>query len=288
LQTYSEDGRSAITANHYNFNQLAALYNQSRVDYIVPMPMNGKRMAEYVQYYDVDLQSSFISLNQENQETGVGLLGVRGDRSWVTRLGVIPERRGKKVGQYLMELLLIESERLGIRRVQLEVIVGNDPAYQLFQKLGFREERELHVIRRPPSVPGPELEIPNAKIYELDETEIPDYLAQRDFEHLTWVDENASLLNTGSLRGYGVELPSGEDGWLIFQRTPFQMTHFAFSSNISERALQALLYSLHTEYSMQDTKIENHPVDSPLWYVFERMGYLEVFRRIEMYLYLNP
>lgn len=282
----SELSRSVIPANSYTFDQLAAIYNQARVDYIVPMPMNGKRMSEYVHYYDIDLTASFVALNAAHQETGVAMLGIRGDRSWVTRLGVIPERRGHRIGQYLMDHLLEESLRRKIRRVQLEVIVGNQPAYQLFRKLGFEDIRELLVIRRPPDAPLPDSAFESATISEMLSVQIPSYLAQRN-EAQSWLDENISLLNAGNLKGFFVEVASGESGWVIFQRTPFQLTHLVTSPDIDHEVLRIALHYIHTEFSMQDTKIENLDVSSPTWKCFQSMGYFEVFRRIEMHLFLK-
>jgi ribosomal protein S18 acetylase RimI-like enzyme len=278
--------RSVAPASNYTFDQLATIYNQARVDYIVPMPMNGKRMSEYVRYYDIDLSASFIALNGYHQETGVAMLGVRGDRSWVTRLGVIPERRGSKVGQYLVENLLEESRRRKIRRVQLEVILGNEPAYKLFCKLGFQHVRDLLVIRRPPGAPQKDPSLENAKMTEILDVQIPSYLSQRT-DTYSWLDENASLLNVGNLKGYHVEMPGGESGWVIFQRAPFQLTHLVASPNIAPDVFRAGLYHIHNEFSMQDTKIENLSADSPEWKIFQSMGYFEVFRRVEMYLHLN-
>src|SRR4051794_25352392 len=108
----------------YTFDQLADIYNQTRVDYIVPMPMNGKRMAEYVNDYDVDLDSSTVALNAKHHPMGIVMLGLRGDRSWITRLGILPNQRGNKVGQALTEMCIERSLERGIARIQLEVITG--------------------------------------------------------------------------------------------------------------------------------------------------------------------
>jgi ribosomal protein S18 acetylase RimI-like enzyme len=278
--------RSVIPASRYTFDQLATIYNQARVDYIVPMPMNSKRMGEYVRYYDINLDASFVSLNDEHLETGVIMLGVRGNRSWITRLGVIPERRGKGIGQYLTEAVIEESIQRSIRRVQLEVIVGNEPAHALFLKLGFVPIRELMVIRRPPGMPAPYAEFAKIKVYPISDDQFEPLLNQRSVTP-SWIEETASLLNVGGLRGVYVETASGDSGWVIFQRSPFQLTHFALSPNITPEVLRAALHQIHQEHAMQDTKIENMPVDHDCREVFHAMGYLEVFRRTEMYLYLD-
>ncbi|MCS6870787.1 MAG: GNAT family N-acetyltransferase [Anaerolineae bacterium] len=283
----SHSSAFAVLASQYSYDQLADIYNHARIDYIVPMPMNGKRMAEYVRDYDVNLDASAVALNGDNLELGVCMLGIRGERAWITRLGVIPERRGRHIGQFLTELMLANARTLGAQRVQLEVIRGNEPATRLFHKLGFEPVRDLMVVRRPPGAPHESLCVPNAEIEPLDNARIVALL--REYEQTqcaAWTEEAASLRNSGNLRGLHVTLSSSESGWLIFQRLPFQLTHFVFGGVTSEPVIQALLYHLHKTYSAQDTKVENLPIDHPAWQVMERFGYLEAFQRIEMYLYL--
>src|SRR5215207_7045630 len=103
----------AISASGYTFEQLADIYNGSRVDYIVPMPMNGRRMEDYVRAYDVDLDASVVVV-EGDEPAGVGMLGLRGGRAWVTRVGVIPERRGHRQGQFIMESLIEQASARGV------------------------------------------------------------------------------------------------------------------------------------------------------------------------------
>ncbi|MDQ7034150.1 MAG: GNAT family N-acetyltransferase [Anaerolineae bacterium] len=141
----------AVATSQYNYDDLAAIYSNARTDYIVPMPMNGKRMQEYVTAYDIDLDLSIVAIDPlDDEPNGICMLGVRENRTWITRLGVIPERRRRKSGEFLLRAELEKSIQYNKDLVQLEVIVGNEPAHYLFTKLGFRETRELLVIRRPP------------------------------------------------------------------------------------------------------------------------------------------
>ncbi|MDX1994217.1 MAG: GNAT family N-acetyltransferase [bacterium] len=288
-QTGQSEVRIAVPASNYDYERLAAIYNQARVDYIVPMPMNAKRMAEYVHNYDVNLECSVVSINQAGEETGIGMFGLRDDgqkrRGWITRLGVIPERRGYKVGQFITEKLLENGKARLCDLVQLEVIVGNDPAHTLFRKLGFEDVRELLVIRRPPGPPEVHPAFDQAAVSQMSEEEIPFYLKLRAPGE-SWIEETPSLLNAGSMRGLRVEMGS-ERGWVLFQRTPFQLTHFVLSPDVSEEISTALLYHVHKEYPMQDTKVENLAANSPAWPAFQRMGYMEVFRRTEMFLHFR-
>ena len=44
-----------VPASHFTMEQLADAYNQTRVDYVVPMPMSVARLVEYVNVYNVDI-----------------------------------------------------------------------------------------------------------------------------------------------------------------------------------------------------------------------------------------
>ncbi|HLY26167.1 MAG TPA: GNAT family N-acetyltransferase [Aggregatilineales bacterium] len=275
-----------VPARSFTYDELAALYNQTRLDYIVPMPMNGKRMADYVQQYDVDLDASTLSLAEDRMPRGVIMLALREDRSWITRLGLVAEQRRHKVGQSLMEKSIENSRQRHVNRIQLEVIKGNEPAYRLFEKLGFTEIGELKVIRRPPGMPGLDIAPAVDSLTPLDASGIQECLSLRD-ERVAWTEETSSLLKSRDLRGMAASLPTGENGWLVYQYSAFELTHVALNPAVSEDMALALLYSLHKQYPMHDTKIENVPVGHTAVPAFRALGYLDAFSRIEMVLHLR-
>jgi ribosomal protein S18 acetylase RimI-like enzyme len=283
-----EDFHIGKPTSEYSDDELAQIYSSARVDYIVPMPMNGKRMRQYIDAYNIDTDASIVSLDIDDHDpTGVIMLGVRGDRSWITRLGVLPAKRRRKTGQFLMNRMIEYSQANNFRMMQLEVIKGNDPARYLFEKLGFEFIRELLVIRRPPSKLD-ESQIPDnvADVVEFsDEETVAQRLENRD-PYASWVEETQSIMNIGSFKGLDVTLTSGEKGWLIFQRSAFQLQHIVIQPDISHEMQVALLAQLHLKYPLQDTKVENVPADHPTWEAFQKVGYFDAFRRLEMYLYL--
>lgn len=282
------NGQTAVPASNYSFEELADLYNQTRVDYIVPMPMNARRLREYIHAYDIDLSASIVALSAEGEPTGLGMLGLRDSRAWISRLGVLPERRGRRTGLFLMEHLLHQARLHRARLAQLEVVKGNVPAHTLFRKLGFHETRELLIIRRPPGtaplIPPPR----DASVAPLDSDGIAACLSARELG-ASWLEETRSLYRAGNLNGLRVTLANGESGWIVFQRTAFQLTHIVMGTSAADRLAigTALLYHLHNQHPRHDSKVENMPADSPWWPVFEGAGYLEAFRRIEMILRLE-
>jgi ribosomal protein S18 acetylase RimI-like enzyme len=271
----------AVPTSTYDFTQLADIYNRAREDYIVPMPMNAKRMQEYVSSYDIALDSSFVAIAKDDDEVdGICMLGVRDERTWITRLGVIPTRRRRRAGEFLMLEEMDEARRLGKKYMQLEVIKGNDPAHALFLKLGFQPTRELLVIRRAPSQLSPDL-IPVMDIRPIADEMLFPLLDERE-EGAAWTEETSSLRNAGNMKGLRVTLQSEESAWIIFQRAAFQLSHFVMSANCSDEMMTALIAAVHIQHPLQDTKIENIASLHPSWPIFKRFGYMIAFERIEM------
>ncbi|MCX7680697.1 MAG: GNAT family N-acetyltransferase [Anaerolineae bacterium] len=277
---------SLVPACRFTYEELVTAYNQTRVDYIVPMPMNAARLREYVHTYDVDMEASVVAIEDE-QILGLAMLGVRPGHTWVTRLGVLPVKRRRGIGRLLMEHLIAYSRVLNVPYVTLDVIKHNDPAYYLFLKLGFYDVRELLVVRRPPGPPS--IHVSPYVCEVLDGSRAVELL-QRRRDAPSWLNETASLVNGGSLAALRVELTSGDWGWLVYQITVFQLSRLVVQAEAGEphQVALALLHALHQRHPMLDTKVENLPLDSPYWPAMREMGYLESFRRIEMRLDLCP
>jgi ribosomal protein S18 acetylase RimI-like enzyme len=271
-----------IPVSQFTDEQLASIYNQTRVDYMVPMPMNAARLAEYIKTYDVSREHSLVAQTHDGEMLGVNMLGLREDRAWITRLGVIPNTRRHGVGQVLMESLMEQAARLSINFVMLEVIKNNTPAYQLFLKLGFYEVGELLVLRRSPLTPAVDPIVADAQ--RLDRTDAL-VLVGHDRGTQPWTNQSESLFNAFEVSGLRLTLADGSRGWLVYQRQKFLLTRFAFKTEVGDPATvaYAMLSHLHNQYPRLDTQIENIQIDDPHLPAFYRMGYVEAFRRIEMW-----
>ena len=270
-----------IPASSFTIEQLTAIYNQTRVDYIVPMPMNAARLEEYIKTYDVDPEHSLVAM-QDGQMLGVAMLGFRPDRAWITRLGVIPNTRRTGVGRALCEGLLKQAGDLGIHFQMLEVIKNNTPAHTLFLKLGFYEVGELLVLRRSPIIPPPDPVVADAQ--RLDRAEALDLVGQ-DRGTQPWTNQSESLSNAHEVSGLRLTLVDGSMGWLVYQRQKFLLTRFAFKTQTGNPVdmARAFLSHLHHQYPRLDTHLENIQINDPHLPAFYEAGYVESFRRIEMW-----
>lgn len=274
-----------IPASAFSLEELTEAYNHTRVDYLVPMPMNAARLREYVETYDVDMDCSVVAVDG-NEVLGLAMLGVREQRAWITRLGIIRSKRRQGTGWQLVTHLLDHARQKNINRVIIEVIKNNVPAHSLFQKAGFCETRELLVLRRPPS--PVKIKPPPAEIKTVGYAEAIHLLENRA-SIPSWIDERESLINAGNLAGFYVILADGSKGWLVYQNTVFQLGRLVIQTDEGDplNVGRALLHHLHSVHPAQDTKTENLPKADPHWPAFQEMGYLEVFDRVEMRLQLK-
>lgn len=71
----------------------------------------------------------------------------------VCQVSVDPSAQGAGLGELLMRAALASFRRQGLRMVSLSVTVGNDRAYRLYERLGFRVKKAFaaHAWVRPPA-----------------------------------------------------------------------------------------------------------------------------------------
>jgi len=273
-----------IPTSRFSIDELTNIYNQTRVDYMIPMPMNAARLAGYIQSYDVDLENSFVAA-EGSVMRGVAMLGSRKDRTWITRLGVLPSTRRGGVGEALCRRLLEQSEKMGVGFSMLEVIKNNTPAHQLFLKLGFYEVGELLILRRSPSRQTQQLHMPVvADARRLERYETLDLIGYNRGTQ-PWTNQSESMAHAESVFGMRLTLPDGSTGWVAYQREKFTLTHFIYKTEVGDPAemAYAFLSHLHHQYPRLDTHIENIQANDPHLPGFYKMGYVESFRRIEMW-----
>lgn len=269
-----------LPASQFTIEELTAAYNQTRVDYMVPMPLNAARLREYIQVYDVDMPCSVVAM-ADHEIRGINMLGVRQNRTWITRLGVLPAKRRQGTGEALMQYLLEQAGDLAYARIILEVIKDNVPAHALFKKLDFYETRELLILRRAPNgqygtPAGQATWLEGAAAIALLES----YPAP-----LAWTNQAESYHNAGDAQALQLELVDGSCGWLVFRKQRFYLSHFVFHTCQGDPVAVAsgLLAHLHNRFPQLDTHTENIAADDPHVPAFSKFGYFEAFRRIEMY-----
>lgn len=281
----SVQGLALVPADQFTIAQLVQAYNQTRVDYLVPMPMNAQRLAEYIALYDVALEHSVVA-TVDDAPVGLAMLGVRPDHTWITRLGVLPDGRRRGTGRALMDALIAATDQLRAPLMVLEVIKHNAPAYALFAQLAFRDTRELLVMRRPPGAP---VAIPASTFDWLSLDVTLDLLAARSGSQ-AWTNECESFSNAPHILGLSVELGDGSRGWLACHQQRFMLSHLVLHTELGDPIIvgRALLAQLYAKFPELDTHSENVWISDPHLPAFWEAGFVESFRRIEMHRGTSP
>jgi ribosomal protein S18 acetylase RimI-like enzyme len=273
-----------LPADRFTMQELTELYNQTRVDYLVPMPMNADRLNEYVHDFDVDLHQSCVARDADGKVLGLSMLGFRHQIAWITRLGVLPATRRAGTGSALMDGMLENANKLGAKETHLEVIKNNEPAYKLFLKTGFVETDTYLVMRHAPRawenlLQGETTWLGFDKALEALES-YP--------KHLTWINAIKSMRNSPNTEGLHVKLPNGASGWLVYRNTKFTLrstlSHLIMHTEQGDpqEVGTQLLSRLHTRYPHHDTYAENIHENDPHLPAFHNFGYFTNFSRIEM------
>jgi hypothetical protein len=211
------------------------------------------------------------------------MLGVRPDRGWITRLGVLPYGRRLGTGSALVAGLLAQAEKKQLPTLWLEIIKGNTPAHQLFLKFGFQEVRELLVARRPPNPEINQAALDKIKrVTSLNHEDAVILLAHRK-ERPNWLNEDETFHNVRNLSALLVELHNGGRGWVTYHAGLLQLTRIVAEATVGDEAevAESVLSVMHQRHKRQDAIAENF-CGTGLWEGFQRVGYFESFGRIEM------
>ena len=124
--------------------QLADLFTAGYEGYYVPVSIDEAAFRFMAVTWDFDLGASRVAVG-ESVPVGICNLGVRGEEGWIGGVGVVASRRGEGIGEQLMRAVQSEARARGLKRIWLEVLVQNEPAIRLYEKLGYQHVRELEV-----------------------------------------------------------------------------------------------------------------------------------------------
>jgi ribosomal protein S18 acetylase RimI-like enzyme len=138
-------------AARFSYAELAEIFNAAYEGYFAPVALDEATFRLTSRLWDDDLEASRVAL-VDGKPAGICKLAIRGERGWIAGVGVAAPHRGQGVGEALMREVLDVARSRRLREVWLEVMVQNEPAIRLYEKLGFRHERELEVWTLEPLV----------------------------------------------------------------------------------------------------------------------------------------
>jgi len=132
------------------FETLHKAFIEAFADYVVQIPMTFKLFQRMMIRNGVD-RSVSIGTFDEDRIVGFILNGL-GDWNGIPTVydsgtALIPEFRGKGHAKGMFNALLPVLKKQGVQQYLLEVIQSNEPAVELYRKLGFTAVRELRCFK---------------------------------------------------------------------------------------------------------------------------------------------
>jgi GNAT superfamily N-acetyltransferase len=272
-------------ASEFTSDQLAGLLNACYEDYVTPIRFRSGQFDFFVRAHDVLLEQSLVARDGDDL-IGLALLARRGERGWISGLGVLPDHRRQGVARAMMTTVTDNARRSGITRLQLEVHSNNQPAIELYTDLGWQMGRELLVWERP-DFQGP-LPIHRERWVEME----PDFLLENYFdawheEPPCWQREKATLLRYTDIgmKAWAIVRDDGPVAYLLgFEPNEGRMPLMDVAVDPAvgyKSAGRAILQNLHLAYKTTP-QLPNEPVASKLNFLFAAMSYQVVLRQNEM------
>jgi len=162
--------------------EVAEAMNRSFEEYFVPLVFTPETFERRFRSENLDAAASRLWFRGE-ELVGVVFLARRGWTCRVAAMGLVREARGLGYGRQMLQAAIDEATARGDRALLLEVFQANEPARRLYERLGFRNARELFTFQR---VPAPAASAP-ALLTELDPLEVARLVARDGEPNLPWM-----------------------------------------------------------------------------------------------------
>jgi ribosomal protein S18 acetylase RimI-like enzyme len=253
-------------ASRYGDAELAALFTAGYEGYFLPVQIDDAAFRAMVDASDLDLELSRVAV-ADGEPAGICTVAVRGERGWIGGLGVRAPDRSRGVGAVLMRRVIEELRARGARELWLEVLVQNEPAIRLYEKLGFEHVRDLDVWALDDFV---------SERHKLPSLALEDALGRE--ERPPWQRADESVRHAGDAVAHG-----DEHGVLVHRRTGAVASVLQCAAADEESARRLLL-----ALPAQATGVRwlNGPEGHPLGAALAELGGAVVHRQHELLLRL--
>ncbi|RYU79064.1 GNAT family N-acetyltransferase [Hymenobacter persicinus] len=161
--------------------------NRSFEEYFVPLVFTPETFERRFRSENLDAAASRLWF-RDGELIGLTLLARRGYTCRVAAMGLVREARGQGYGRPMLQAAIDEATARGDRAMLLEVFQANEPARKLYERLGFRNERELFTFQRAPTAG-----VPGGMLTELDPLDVARLVAREGSADLPWMFAAESL-----------------------------------------------------------------------------------------------
>jgi ribosomal protein S18 acetylase RimI-like enzyme len=101
----------------------------------------------FVRMHDLDVSRALFA-EEDGDAVGAIAFAQRGDRAWLSVMGVLPAYRRRGYGRKLFGAAFDAVRASGAAHVELEVVQRNEHAWRMYESFGFERVGELYVWAR--------------------------------------------------------------------------------------------------------------------------------------------
>ena len=255
-------------ASTLDLERLAGLFTAAYEDYLVPFALTEQQLRTMVDVFDLDLEASRVAF-RDGEPVGLANLGIRGDRGWIGGVGVVGGARRQGLGETLMRAVHEQARERGLGEVWLEVMVENDRALPLYEKLGYVTTRDVDVWSLDVAHDG-------AAAEEVPWREAHAWIRERRREREPWQRADETVANHDDLRGLVADDAAG-----VFREADRRVTFLQGAG--SPGAVTTVLAGMRARGAVTAL---NLPADGAIGSAFRDLGGRHVVRQHEMVLRL--
>ena len=272
-----------VPATHFDIETLTSTFNDAYEGYMMPVNVPPQWMKRNIVKNDLNLDLSLVAV-QDDATVGICLVGQRGNLGWIGGVGVALPHRRQGIGWQLMEGALKNARAANLSAVDLEVIIGNDGAYAMYQRLGFETTAKLLILTREPSPLSDSLTLQGITITTLpfDDT-IPYYEAFHATEN-PWQRQKPSLIaDSAHFTNFVALQDSAPVAYLIARITDsaIMMMDAGFEES-NDQAMFTLLNSLHSDHAEKTIRVINISEKAPVTHLLLQTDYIETMAQHAM------
>ena len=213
-----------------NISKVYAAMMGAFADYVMPVKLTQEQFEMKLKRDGVVADITPIAV--ENQQiVGFNLMGL-GEWNGITTAydaatGVLPAFRGNGITRKLFDFIRPTLENVGVKQCLLEVIIGNDGAHHIYEKMGFKPVRELVCYN---GEPQGEYNLPEGFSYVgVDNLNLDDFQTWKDWQP-SW--QNSDFASRNILNRYQV-VGVVKDGALVAYALLFRDTGYVAQMAVS-------------------------------------------------------
>ncbi len=229
------------TLEHISVDTIVTAFNTAFADYQFNMQQSVASMTDKIFRERIDLSLSVGAFDGDIM-VGFILFGI-GDyngipTAWDGGTGVLAAYRGQQLTKQMFGYIEPLLKTAGIKKLLLEVLQGNDAAYSIYQKTGFKVTRELLAYRGTIKASETKHTIEILDNYDADEL-----LALGDW-HPCWQQTNEVVRNWGAnVLTIGIKQGGNIIAYAHYNKETKRVLQFAVSESYRRQGMATDMFS---------------------------------------------